>query len=869
MHSRYGTVLMMAALFTVLITSCSRRDIENNNNTAITDTENDTIMNVVGPNGGTITTPSGKASLYIPAGALSSNITVTITQSAIGDAPGGLVGGYQFSPDGASFSLPITLKLKYEPSVIPDGISTADVKLAYESGGKWVIISNSSVDQANNLVSGQITHFSTYAVTPPVPPTYNSYVGNFNFVDIISNGSTDYFSNSYHFVDSVNTGMKWQCVEFVNRYYLQVYHLDIRRAGDDAKVYYQKAGERGLSAYPNGGSVPPQIGDIIVSEGDGTPTNHGHVAIISKVTNTMIYVAQQNWFENEGDKSAPLARSGNAIGPFGGSKSYKIKGWLRTPSSTYTISGTVTSGTSGLAGVAINLYGSYAASVITDANGNYNFAGLSTGNYTITPALTGYTFLPVSKTVTVNNADISGQDFSGTATTSPPVSNTYSIFGQIALNNVGLSGVTVTLTGYGPPTTSTDGQGNYSFSEIANGTYTITPSKTGYSFSPASLSATIYGANVTGKNFIASDTTAPSLPTGFNAVTVSSSQINLYWSASTDNVGVAGYYIYRNGIYLKAVSGTSTSDDNLTSSTQYCYKISAYDAAGNESGQSGQSCTTTSDIIDSQAPSVPSNLSATSAGTNQINLSWTASTDNIGVAGYKLYRYGAYLKQITGTSTNDSGLSANTQYCYTVSAYDTANNESGQSSQACATTNAIPETCNGIDDDGNGIIDDAACWTAIYRFKSSNDARCWGTNDFTPPSTCAGYTKEIEAFIIPKYNIPNTFPLAQCSKSTDHILVNKWSQDYTTLTDSNHNYVCTDLGFAWYPGQSITGLHYLTANRNMCRVWRFSYTVSGGSGAHLFTRGADNVTGMVCESSDVFEIITSDPCTTPIGQTCQ
>jgi len=89
------------------------------------------------------------------------------------------------------------------------------------------------------------------------------------------------------------------------------------------------------------------------------------------------------------------------------------------------------------------------------------------------------------------------------------------------------------------------------------------------------------------------DTTPPSVPTGLTATAISSSQIDLSWNASTDNIGVVGYKVYRNGTYLKSVTTTSTSDTGLNANTQYCYTISAYDAAGNESGQSNQSCATT------------------------------------------------------------------------------------------------------------------------------------------------------------------------------------------------------------------------------------------------------------------------------------
>jgi hypothetical protein len=92
---------------------------------------------------------------------------------------------------------------------------------------------------------------------------------------------------------------------------------------------------------------------------------------------------------------------------------------------------------------------------------------------------------------------------------------------------------------------------------------------------------------------------------------------------------------------------------------------------------------------DAVAPLIPAELTATGVSANQIDLSWTASTDNMGVTGYKIYRGSTYLKSVTGTSTSDAQLNAETQYCYTVSAYDAAGNESGQSLQACYVTQSL------------------------------------------------------------------------------------------------------------------------------------------------------------------------------------
>jgi OmpA-OmpF porin, OOP family len=83
----------------------------------------------------------------------------------------------------------------------------------------------------------------------------------------------------------------------------------------------------------------------------------------------------------------------------------------------------------------------------------------------------------------------------------------------------------------------------------------------------------------------------------------------------------------------------------------------------------------------------PLNLKAAPVSDSQINLDWNAAT---GAARYKIYRDGAYLAATEATSAPDTGLTANTRYCYTVSAIDEMNRESGQSNQACAVTLAAP-----------------------------------------------------------------------------------------------------------------------------------------------------------------------------------
>ncbi len=83
-----------------------------------------------------------------------------------------------------------------------------------------------------------------------------------------------------------------------------------------------------------------------------------------------------------------------------------------------------------------------------------------------------------------------------------------------------------------------------------------------------------------------SDTLPPSKPTNLTGTAVSSSQINLSWSPSSDNVGVAGYRVYRNGVQIGTTANTSYGDTGLSPARTYKYSVSAHDAAGNVSALS-------------------------------------------------------------------------------------------------------------------------------------------------------------------------------------------------------------------------------------------------------------------------------------------
>jgi len=119
--------------------------------------------------------------------------------------------------------------------------------------------------------------------------------------------------------------------------------------------------------------------------------------------------------------------------------------------------------------------------------------------------------------------------------------------------------------------------------------------------------------------------------------------------------------------------------------------------AGFEIWQGGQGLGTNSFSVsataggsggDTTAPSVPANLAVTGVTSSSASLSWSQSTDNVGVAGYRVYRNGVQVGTTAGTTFTDTGLSASTRYTYTVAAFDAAGNVSAQSSGMTATTSA-------------------------------------------------------------------------------------------------------------------------------------------------------------------------------------
>ncbi len=218
--------------------------------------------------------------------------------------------------------------------------------------------------------------------------------------------------------------------------------------------------------------------------------------------------------------------------------------------------------------------------------------------------------------------------------------------------------------------------------------YTDLPPAGAYNYTVAAYDA---AGNISAQSSVAfvtvdKDTTPPTAPANLVAVP-SSSSIALLWDASTDNVGVAGYYIYRNNIKQitqSAITSNSYTDYGLNPGTTYSYFVLAYDASGNTSDRTPSVMATA--IFDVTLPSTPANLTLTPISPTEIDLAWQASTDNIKVIGYNLYRDGSLIATVTSNSYADTSLSPQTTYAYSLTAYDEVNNISPSTPSPRATT---------------------------------------------------------------------------------------------------------------------------------------------------------------------------------------
>ena len=330
------------------------------------------------------------------------------------------------------------------------------------------------------------------------------------------------------------------------------------------------------------------------------PNNNFYVIGFTESTNFLTKTPLQG--TNEGGAEAFITKIGTA-GP---------------PPVTYQIGGKVSVGVNALATVTMTL--NNGATVQTAADGTYKFTNLTAGgNYTVTPSKLGYTFTPANKAFT-NLAANQTVNFAATAVNF----DIEGIIGGGAAGltdgvTAGLSGVTVKLTGSQTKTATTDVNGKYKFAALpAGGNYTVTPTKTGYSFTPASRTFT---------NLSGNQTTA-----GFTSAAIYSIGGKVTLGASA--TAVAGVTVTLTG----ARTGTTTTD-NLGN-----YKFLNLPAGGNYTVKPTKAGYTFNPV---SKPFTALNANQTAANFAATRLTYTIS-GKVTKAGANL---GGVTVKLTGTST--------------------------------------------------------------------------------------------------------------------------------------------------------------------------------------------------------------------------
>ncbi|HKV25954.1 MAG TPA: Ig-like domain-containing protein [Candidatus Acidoferrum sp.] len=348
---------------------------------------------------------------------------------------------------------------------------------------------------------------------------------------------------------------------------------------------------------------------------------------------------------------------------------------ISSPAQNATISGTATvsataSDNIGVANVQFKVDGINTGAPVSSAPYSYslNTAAFANGNHSLTALATdtsGNTATSASVTVNVSNNTTSAPSI----TSLSPTSGLIGVAVTIAGTNLGATQGTSTVKFNGTVATPTSW----------NATSIVAAVPTGAT--SGNVVVTVGGVTSNGVNFTVT-TPAPSI------------------MSLSPASGAVGTSVTISGANLGAAQGTSTVRFNGTTATPTSWSATSIGVPVPSGATTGSVVVTVGGVAsngatftvqtsaDTTPPSVPAGLTAAAASSSQINLSWNASTDNVGVTGYNIYRAGTKIGTSASTSYQDTGLAASTTYTYTVSAFDAAGNTSAQSSSASATTQA-------------------------------------------------------------------------------------------------------------------------------------------------------------------------------------
>ena len=529
---------------------------------------------------------------------------------------------------------------------------------------------------------------------------------------------------------------------------------------------------------------------------------------------------------------------------------------------TYSISGTISTAANG-SGATVTLAGAASATTTANSSGAYSFTGLANGSYTVTASKSGFTFSPSSLQVTVNGANVTGENF--TASAVPPT--TYSISGTISTAANG-SGATVTLAGAAGATTTANSSGAYSFTGLANGSYTVTASKSGFTFSPSSLQVTVNGANVTGENFTASavpPTTYSISGTISTAANGSGATVTLAGAAgATTTANSSGAYSFTglaNGSYTVTasksgftfspsslqvtVNGANVTGENFTASA-ITYSISGtINTAANGSGA-------TVTLAGAASATTTANSSGAYSFTGLSNGSYTVTASKSGFT----FSPSSLPVTVNGANVTGENFTASA-ITYSISGtISTAANGSGAtvtlSGAATATTTANSSGAYSFTGLANGSYTVTASKSGFTFSPSSLQVTVSGANVTGENFTASAITYSISGTISTAANGSGaTVTLAGAASATT-TANSSGAYSFTGLANGSYTVTASKSGFTFSPSSlqvTVNGANVTGENFTASAVPPTTYSISGsinpaanGSGATLTLRGAASAT---------------------------
>jgi hypothetical protein len=317
-----------------------------------------------------------------------------------------------------------------------------------------------------------------------------------------------------------------------------------------------------------------------------TGVNFGATQGTSTVTFNGMAAAPTSWTATSIVVLVPTgATTGNVVVTVGGVASNGVNFTVSAPPPSITN----LNPTSGLAGATVTIAGTNFGATQGTSTVKFNGTAATVTSWSATSIVVT---VPTGATTGNVVVTVGGVASSGVAFTvivpAPSISSLNPTSGAVGAS------ITVTGTNFGATQGTSTVKFNGTVAAATSWSATSVAVKVPTGATTGNVVVTVGGVASNGVNFtVQVDTTPPTVPTGLTATAISSSQINLSWTASTDNVGVTGYNVYSSGTLIATTPTTAYSNSGLTASTTYTYTVAAFDAAGNTSAHSSSASATT------------------------------------------------------------------------------------------------------------------------------------------------------------------------------------------------------------------------------------------------------------------------------------